>query len=157
MSKLQSFKNLSFSKELTFPFHHQDSIASSRNHNVHVCFFKICSGRVCNQLSVDSGHLHRCGGAIERNVTQLKSGRCPKARQHFNGKASIVAQCGCNHLSVMTVTFGETRANGTIDQTRRQCRVCCGTSFAFKVTTGDFSGGIKFFLILYREWEEVQL
>ena len=140
-----------------FGFNHQNALRRAGDDQVQLGRFAFGNRRVQNEFAVLVPDARGADGPQEGQSGQRQSGGGGNHRDDVGIVFHIVRQNGAGDLRVVVVAFGEQRTNRTINQARRQNFMFGGTTFAAEETARNATGGIRFFLIVDRQGQEILL
>ena len=95
------------------------------------------------------------GRRRERKVSVSKKERSANHGNDIGIVLFVSGYNGTNNLYFVEETFREQWTNWTIDQARGQGFFFRRTAFTLQITARDTASGIAFFLVMYRQREEI--
>ena len=105
--------------------------------------------------AVDQSDANRRNRLGKRDVGDEQRSRGADDGVHRRIDVGIRRQHQGDHLSFVFEAFVKQRPDRTIDHAAVQHFTFGGFAFTFEESAGNFSGGIKIFTVVDREWEEV--
>ena len=140
---------------LRLGLHHQHSRLGARNNQIHQRILALGLTGVQHVFTVDVTHAGCTNRAIERQTRHRQRSRhsnhCSNVGIHFWVQRNGVD----DHMHVVIETFGEQRANRTIDQTRSQRLQLRRLGFALEEATRDLAGSVCLLNVVNRQGEKV--
>ena len=109
-----------FRQLLRFGFHHQHGRLSACNHQIHQRILALCLTGVQHVFAIDVTHAGCTDRAVERNARHRQSCRSGNHGGNISIHFRVQRNGVDDHMHVVVETFGEQRADRTVDQTRSQ-------------------------------------
>ncbi|MCY1521583.1 hypothetical protein D9M68_564030 [compost metagenome] len=144
-----------FAELLGFGFDHQHGGLRAGDDEVHLRILAGGGARIQHVLAVDVAHTGGTDRAAERDAGDRQRG----AHADHGGDVGVdfrVQRHGVDHhVHFVQETFGEQRADRTVDQAAGQGFVLAGLGFALEEAAGDLAGGVGLLDVVDGQREEV--
>src|SRR5208283_3651565 len=140
----------------TAAFDHYHSIRCSGYNEIKVQPVGFREVGVCNKSAVKSPYAYCPNRTIERNVGDVNCSGHSNNAQYVRNVFVSVRQNGHDSLCLRIKAFGEQRSYRPVDESGGQYFFLGRFSFSLEKAARYFPCRVSFFLIIYREGEEVQ-
>ena len=139
-----------------FGFDHHHAFSGTGDDKIKRAGSHLFERRVNDKLAVNFTNAGVSDGPEEWHARDCQCSRCCNHRQHVRIILHIVGEDRCDHLCFALEPRGEQRADRTIDQAGRQCFFFAWAGFTFEEATWNTASRIGFFLVVNRQWEEIE-
>ena len=155
MTKDHSAEHDFFAQLLGFRFHHQHSSFGTGNHQIQNRILARGLTGIEHVLTVDVANAGGADRATERDAADGQG----RANSDQGGDVGInfrIERQGVHHnVHFVEKTFGEQRADRTVDQSAGQCLEFAGATFALEKAAGNLASGIGLLKVIHRQGEKV--
>uniref|UniRef100_A0A0N4ZCV4 NAD-specific glutamate dehydrogenase n=1 Tax=Parastrongyloides trichosuri TaxID=131310 RepID=A0A0N4ZCV4_PARTI len=152
----QGLEHLLFRQLLGFGFDHHQGVLRARDDQIQGALAQGVDGRVQHQFAVDHADACAADRAHERHARDGQGGRGGDHAQDVGIVLKVVLQHGDDDLGLVLEALDEQRADRTVDQAGDQGLLLGRTAFTLEVAARDLAGGVRLFLIVDGQGEEIQ-
>ncbi len=138
-----------------FRFHHQHRGFGASDHEVELGRRELGLGGVQHVLIVDVADARRADGARKRNAGERDCSGSADHRGNVRIDLGIDRHHRRDDLHVVVEAVGKQRAQRAVDEPRRQRLLFRRTPFALEEAARDLASGVRLFLVVDGEREEV--
>ena len=138
-----------------FGFDHQHSSFGASHHQVHQTVFALGLAWVQDVFAIDVAHASGANRAVERDARDGQGGRNRDHRGDVGVNFRVERHGVDDHVHVVVETFGEQRADWSVNQAAGQGFVLAGLGFTLEEAAWDLACGVGFLDVIDRQREEV--
>ncbi len=120
MSKHDGIEYVCFRYLFGAAFYHQNSVFGAGNDNIHITLFALGYSRVDNKLSVNAADADTGNRAGKGNMGHAQGNRRANHSGNFRSIVMVYAKIIGYDMDVVTIGFGEQRANRAVNQAGKQ-------------------------------------
>jgi hypothetical protein len=144
-----------FAQLFGFGFHHHHRVSRAGHDEVEVAFRHLVELRIEHIFIVDEADARGGDRPHEGHAGEGERRRSGHHGDNVGIVLKIVRQRGDGHLGVAAIALGEQRADGAVDQARRQSLLLGRAAFAFEITAWDAARGVELLLVIDGERKEI--
>ena len=144
-----------FRQLLGFGFDHHHRVVRARDHQIEIAFGNLVVGRVQNVFATDIADPRCRDRSHERHAAQRQRRRRRDHRQNVGLVLAVIAHDLRDNVDLVIETFGEQRADRTVDQAADQCFLLGRAPLTLEKSAGNAARSGIFFLIVHGEREEI--
>ena len=155
VAELDRADDFFFRRLLRARFDHHDAFGRADHHDVQLRRTHLVIGRIDDVLALDQSHADCADRAVERNVGNRQCRRGAVNTANIRIVLRVGRQHHRNDLGLAAESFGEQRADGTIDLAAGKNFFFARTAFALDESAGETSAGVGIFAVVHGQREEV--